>query len=132
MKKQEKQITKTQGIAYSLDGGDSWEMYAENPVIGNSGVKDFRDPKVFWNEKTNAWTMLLVAGDHLQIWGSNNLIDWEKQSEFGKKTRGPTGVFGSVQTCFLLQIKPLEQKSGCCLLALTRALPMEGVAHSIL
>lgn len=85
----------TQGIAYSLDGGDSWEMYAENPVIGNPGIKDFRDPKVFWNEKTNAWSMLLVAGDHLQIWGSNNLIDWEKQSEFGKNQ----GAHGGVWEC---------------------------------
>ena len=37
--------------------------------------------------------MLLVAGDHLQIWGSDNLIDWEKQSEFGKDQGGHGGVW---------------------------------------
>ena len=60
----------TQGIAYSLDNGDSWTKYEGNPVIGNTGIKDFRDPKVFWNEIEENWTMLLVAGDHLQIWDS--------------------------------------------------------------
>lgn len=85
----------TQGVAYSLDEGETWTMYKDNPVIGNPGIKDFRDPKVFWNEITNAWTMLLVAGDHLQIWGSENLIDWEKQSEFGKAQ----GAHGGVWEC---------------------------------
>lgn len=85
----------TQGIAYSLDHGDSWTVYEGNPVIGNPGIKDFRDPKVFWNEQTQAWTMLLVAGDHLQIWGSDNLIDWEQQSEFGKNQ----GAHGGVWEC---------------------------------
>jgi fructan beta-fructosidase len=85
----------TQGIAYSLDNGDSWSVYQGNPVIGNPGMKDFRDPKVFWNEQTEAWTMLLVAGDHLQIWASDNLKDWQQQSEFGKGQ----GAHGGVWEC---------------------------------
>ena len=43
----------TQGIAYSLDNGDTWEKYENNPVIGNDGsMKDFRDPKVFWHQES--------------------------------------------------------------------------------
>jgi levanase/fructan beta-fructosidase len=38
----------TQGIAYSLDEGHSWIKYKNNPVIDNPGIRDFRDPKVFW------------------------------------------------------------------------------------
>ena len=83
----------TQGIAYSLDNGDTWQKYQNNPVVGNNGIKDFRDPKVFWNEKMQEWTMLLVAGDHLQIWYSKNLIDWEKASEFGKENGYKGGVW---------------------------------------
>ncbi|MEX0360565.1 MAG: glycoside hydrolase family 32 protein, partial [Allomuricauda sp.] len=29
----------TQGIAYSLDNGESWTKYEGNPVIGNDGIK---------------------------------------------------------------------------------------------
>ncbi|WP_282165010.1 glycoside hydrolase family 32 protein [Cellulophaga baltica] len=85
----------TQGIAYSLDNGETFTVYEGNPVIGNDGIKDFRDPKVFWNEKANNWTMLLVAGDHLQIWQSDTLISWKKVSEFGKNQ----GAHGGVWEC---------------------------------
>ena len=98
----------TQGIAYSLDNGDTFIVYKGNPVIKNSGIKDFRDPKVFWNDKNKNWTMLLVAGDHLQIWQSENLIKWEKVSEFGKKQ----GAHGGVWECpdlFPLKVDGVEK-----------------------
>lgn len=95
----------TQGIAFSLDNGDTWEVYKNNPVIPNTtGIKDFRDPKVFWNEQTNEWTMLLVAGDHLQIWSSPNLINWTSESEFGKNQ----GAHGGVWECPDLFKLPVE------------------------
>ncbi len=34
-----------QSIAYSLDEGFTWKKYANNPVLKNPGIKDFRDPK---------------------------------------------------------------------------------------
>jgi sucrose-6-phosphate hydrolase SacC (GH32 family) len=40
----------TQGIAYSLDEGMTWTKYELNPVIENPGSKDFRDPKVTWDQ----------------------------------------------------------------------------------
>jgi len=39
--------------------------------------------------------MLLVAGDHLQIWNSDNLTAWVKVSEFGKDQ----GAHGGVWEC---------------------------------
>jgi len=42
---QEKQ---TQNLAVSKDGGTTWAKYSGNPVI-DIGLKDFRDPKVFWH-----------------------------------------------------------------------------------
>ena len=85
----------TQGIAYSLDHGDTWTMYQNNPVIANPGVKDFRDPKVFWHEASSSWIMSLVAGDHLQLFRSSNLIDWELSSTFGQGV----GAHGGVWEC---------------------------------
>ena len=33
----------TQGIAYSLDKGRTWTKYANNPVVKNPNIKDFRE-----------------------------------------------------------------------------------------
>ena len=85
----------TQGIAYSLDNGESWEKYEGNPVISNPGIKDFRDPKVFWHEETEKWIMILVAGDRAQFYKSDNLKKWEFMSEFGKEQ----GAHGGVWEC---------------------------------
>ncbi|MGK0494576.1 MAG: fructan beta-fructosidase [Maribacter sp.] len=89
----------TQGIAYSLDNGDSWTKYKDSSEIRSTKVRDFREPKLFWNEKEELWAMLLAAGDHLQIWNSTNLKEWEQVSEFGKN-QGAHGVFGNVRICF--------------------------------
>ena len=115
----------TQGIAYSLDNGDSWTKYTENPVVKNDGVKDFRDPKVFWNEKAKIWTMLLVAGDHLQIWNSPNLKKWEKVSEFGKDK----GAHGGVWECpdmFPLKIEGTDEVKWVLLISINPGAPNGG------
>ncbi|MBC7321217.1 glycoside hydrolase family 32 protein [bacterium] len=39
-----------QSIAWSFDYTD-FTKYEHNPVIKNPGIKDFRDPKVFWYEE---------------------------------------------------------------------------------
>lgn len=37
----------SQGTAYSLDRGRTWNKYVANPVIRNPGERNFRDPIVF-------------------------------------------------------------------------------------
>ncbi|TVZ15578.1 glycoside hydrolase family 32 protein [Maribacter sp. MAR_2009_72] len=115
----------TQGIAYSLDDGNTWTKYEGNPVIGNDGIKDFRDPKVFWNEKEQNWTMLLVAGDHLQIWSSPNLKEWDKVSEFGKDK----GAHGGVWECpdlFPLTIEGTDEEKWVLLISINPGAPNGG------
>ncbi len=85
----------TQGIAYSLDNGNNWAKYEGNPVIGNEGIKDFRDPKVMWHEASKKWVMTLVAGDHAKFYGSKDLKKWELIGEFGKDN----GAHGGVWEC---------------------------------
>jgi fructan beta-fructosidase len=115
----------TQGLAYSLDNGDTWVKYEGNPVIENTELKDFRDPKVFWNEKTKVWTMLLVAGDHLQIWEAANLKDWKKVSEFGKNQ----GAHGGVWECpdlFPLKVEGSEEEKWVLLISINPGAPNGG------
>ncbi|CAH0995171.1 Levanase [Emticicia aquatica] len=85
----------SQGIAYSLDKGRTWTKYEKNPVLANKGDADFRDPKVFWHEATKHWVMPLAVGQHLEIFTSPNLKDWEKTGEFGNKD----GAHGGVWEC---------------------------------
>lgn len=63
----------TQGIAYSVDNGRTWKKYTGNPVLKNPGIKDFRDPKVFWHEDSNQWIMVLAVTDHVEFYASGNL-----------------------------------------------------------
>lgn len=85
----------TQGIAYSLDKGRTWTKYKNNPVLANPGIIDFRDPKVAWNEKSKQWVMALAVKDHIEFYGSVDLKQWNKLSEFGKSI----GAHGGVWEC---------------------------------
>lgn len=83
----------TQGIAYSNDKGRSWTKYAGNPVIPNPGIKDFRDPKVIWDDGSEQWVMIFAAQDHSKLWGSKDLKSWEYLSDFGKEWGNHGGVW---------------------------------------
>lgn len=71
--------TQAQGLAFSSDRGRTWTKYSGNPVIP-ALAKDFRDPKVFWDE--DHWSLVLAAGDHLEFFRSANLRDWTKTGRF--------------------------------------------------
>ena len=90
-----KENYQVQSLAYSTDGGDSWSMYDANPVLPNPGIKDFRDPKVFWDTSRERWMMVLAAGDRISFYTSANLIDWHHSGDFGEKV----GAHGGVWEC---------------------------------
>lgn len=71
----------TQAIAYSYDDGRTFAQYKANPVITNPSLRDFRDPSVF--RYGDHFVMILAAGDHVQMYRSENLINWKLLSEFG-------------------------------------------------
>jgi fructan beta-fructosidase len=93
--KQGRNDYQTQGLAYSVDNGRTWTKYEKNPVIANPGYRDFRDPKFFWHEPSKKWILILVAGDHAELFGSSDLKSWNKLSEFGKEY----GAHGGVWEC---------------------------------
>lgn len=88
-------LFQTQGIAFSLDNGRTWTKYEGNPVIKNPGIKDFRDPKVFWMDTEGKWVMALAVKDHISIYSSKNLKDWAHESDFGINL----GAHGGVWEC---------------------------------
>jgi fructan beta-fructosidase len=82
-----------QSIAYSLDRGRTWTKYAGNPVIPNPGIRDFRDPKVIWDEAHQQWLMVFAAKDRVQFWASPDLKNWEQVSEYGEDAPNHEGVW---------------------------------------
>ena len=85
----------SQGLAYSLDHGRSWAKYRGNPVLKNPGIRDFRDPKVFWFEATRRWIMTLAAKDQVSFYSSRDLRTWRHESDFGHGW----GAHGGVWEC---------------------------------
>jgi fructan beta-fructosidase len=78
-----------QDIAYSNDRGRTWTKYANNPVL-DLGLRDFRDPKVFWHAPTSRWIMAVVLPDTREaiFYSSNNLRDWRELSRFADELTG--------------------------------------------
>ncbi len=98
-----------QAIAYSHDRGRTWTKYKNNPVL-DEGMKDFRDPKVFWHEKERKWVMVvaLPREKKVRFYESHNLIQWNMMSEFG-----PEGFVDGIWECpdlFELEVEGTGQR----------------------
>ena len=83
----------TQSIAYSLDGGKTFTKYEGNPVLSDANIIDFRDPKVFWHAPSKQWVMSLATTQTITFYGSKNLKEWTRLSEFGEGLGGHSGVW---------------------------------------
>ena len=81
-----------QSMAYSTDNGKTFTKYEGNPVI-TSNVPDFCDPHMFWNEDIKKWNMILAAGQHMEIYTSDNLKEWKLESSFGAEYGNHGGVW---------------------------------------
>jgi fructan beta-fructosidase len=60
-------IFQNQSIAYSTDRGRTFTKFDGNPVIKNPGIKDFRDPKVRWDDTHHQWVMVFAAYDKASL-----------------------------------------------------------------
>jgi len=87
-----------QSAAFSTDKGKTYEfLNNEKPILSNQGFKDERDPKVFWNEASKKWVMLLFVKKGLKegspeeklgkarFFNSDNLLDWKPTSDFDRE-----------------------------------------------
>lgn len=84
-----------QRIAFSNDGGFTWSIYNQNPVI-DINSNEFRDPKVIWHEATQKWIMVVSLGNNRKIrfYRSDDLKNWEFLQDFG-----PEGNTAGVWEC---------------------------------
>ena len=74
-----------QCMAYSTDGGYTFHKYSGNPVLTPfDGLKDFRDPKVFWYAPLKKWYMIVSADKEMRFYSSPDLKKWTYISAFGR------------------------------------------------
>jgi fructan beta-fructosidase len=85
-------VAQVQSVAASDDRGRSFRLYPSNPVLPNPGVRDFRDPKVFFHAGTQQWIMVLAEGDRVGFYGSKNLTAWLHLSDYGPDQGTQGGV----------------------------------------
>lgn len=77
------------GIAYSEDGDVFTKFSDSQPVIDNEGIKDFRDPHLFFDERTGKWVMI-IAGGLVRIYTSDDLKTWKNISVYNFNTECPS------------------------------------------
>jgi len=85
-----------QSLAYSTDCGRTWTKYADNPVLlPPDGLRDFRDPKVFWYAENGQahWVMVVAAFNAIRFFTSPDLIHWTPTSIFGEAHGAHEGVW---------------------------------------
>lgn len=72
-----------QGIAFSHDG-EKYQLYDQNPVL-DIWSTEFRDPTVFWCDKTQKWVMVVAKAleKKVKFYESADLKHWTWTSDFG-------------------------------------------------
>ncbi len=116
-----------QGLAYSIDKGRTWTKYPGNPVLKSPGIRDFRDPKVFWHNESDKWIMILAVNDRVHLYSSPNLLDWTFLSEFGQGI----GAHGGVWECpdlFRIKVRGTNEMKWVMLVSINPGGPNGGSA----
>ena len=80
----------TQCMAFSLDGGKTFQRFVGNPILRTKDFRD-RDPKVFWHAPSRAWIMALSLSRNnadrekaaYGLFRSPDLKSWELIQEVG-------------------------------------------------
>ena len=112
-----------QSIAKSTDNGFSFEEIDSNPVL-DIGSVEFRDPKLFFDSRTQKWNMLVSwATQHkIAFYQSTDLVNWCQTSEFG-----PLGNVDAVWECpDLFELTTPDDKTTKWVLTVSAGHPQKG------
>jgi fructan beta-fructosidase len=107
--KDEKAEHQTIELSYSKDLGTTWATF-DGLLNFSNPIASLNDLKVFWHEETQRWIMLLLKYDQLEIYASNDLINWGfvnilDDEETVKKGNWTSLEFFSMETAESQQMK---------------------------
>ncbi len=105
----DQKYTERQSLAFSLDAGRSWTKYPGNPVIGNPGNPDFRDPKVLWHEPGGHWVAVIASQFQTRFYRSRDLKRWEATGIFASPP-DPRGRFWECPDLFPIRVAGTDQE----------------------
>lgn len=83
-----------QSLAWSEDGGQTFQPYPGNPVIPAIETPDFRDPNVRWHADLSRWVMTVGVRDAVRFYSSDDLQTWTQTGSFE-----PAGVTPGAYEC---------------------------------
>ena len=103
----------TQEMAYSTDGGATWQRYKDNPILNTPDYRD-RDPKVIYLKQNRTWFMVLPLSANnadrpkatYGIFKSPDLKQWTLIQKLG-----PDGWFWECPDLYELPIDGDRQKT---------------------
>ena len=86
-------VSQTQSLAHSSDGGMTFEIYPGNPIL--TLESEARDPNMFWDADNGRWVLSLAhALDHeMLFFTAPDLKEWTLQGSFGKGIGAQDGVW---------------------------------------
>ena len=116
-----------QSMAYSTDGGTTFQRYAGNPVL--TLESEARDPNMFWDDKAGQWVLTLAhALDHeFLFFTSPDLKVWTLQSAFGKGEGAQDGVW-ECPDLFKLKVEGTDEEKWVLICNLNPGGPFGGSA----
>ncbi|KAF9873503.1 hypothetical protein CkaCkLH20_08962 [Colletotrichum karsti] len=95
----------SQHLAWSYDGGESFNQYENNPII-SLDRHGFRDPKISFHHESKTWAMVLSMENQVAFYTSTDLVRWTQVSIWN-----PGQNIGLIECPQFLQI-PTKDKSG--------------------
>lgn len=99
----------TQCLAYSHDGGVTFQKYEGNPILTSDTERDFRDPKVFWHAPSQKWIMALGAGKKINFYSSDNMLQWDFESSFNDNCRPDNAFVWECPDLFQMSVDGSEE-----------------------
>lgn len=85
-----------QCIAYSRDAKSPLQKFATNPVLRTyDDIPNFRHPSVVRYKRENMWDVVVACGDHLRIYSSSDLANWNLESRLGQGWFGDNALYES-------------------------------------
>lgn len=71
-----------QFLWYSVDGGRTFRPDGDRPAIPGDGRRDFRDPKIVWDDERGRWVALIAERDRVSFYTSPDLRAWTRTGEY--------------------------------------------------
>ncbi len=112
-------------ISFSTDFGKNWKNWPENINLDASLI-EVNDIKVTWNEDAQKWVLVLLKNYDVEFYASNDLMNWEFQSQFDTEPTVQKGNWTNVEF-YPIEYKETTEIKWCLAISTTEGAKNEGL-----